>query len=400
MKSGWMRLGRIAEALVLVVLAVGMTGCGPAGEKEVRKGRAAEALGNYAEAKQWYAQAIAVDNADGARLLAELLVSQDAAALFGASARKDAQWVAKVQALDAQIARLMRQAEANGVSVEGVKEALDIHRKAIHEVQEALDKAAAEEKVAEERRKAVEAAWLKAEVEARIAAEEKAGETRIILLPEGESMVMVWCPPGTFMMGSDDGYDDEKPVHNVTLTKGFWMAETEVTRAQWWSVMGGKPTDFVSRMKDDHPVACVSWNRCQEFCKKTGLRLPTEAEWEYACRAGTTGAYGGTGNLKDMGWYGGNSGSRTQPVGQKQPNAWGLYDMHGNVWEWCQDWKGDYPGGAVTDPKGAGSGGYRVLRGGSIESSAEDCRSAGRRRASPSRANDVCYGFRPVACQE
>jgi tetratricopeptide (TPR) repeat protein len=152
--------------LVAAVAAAWMAGCGPAGEKEIRKGRAAEALGNYAEAKQWYAQAIAADNAAGARFLAELLVAQDAAELFGTPAEKDAEWVAKAAALDAQITRLVRQAEANGTSVEGVKEALDGHGKVIREAKEALEKAQAEKRAAEE------AARLKAEAEARAIAEE------------------------------------------------------------------------------------------------------------------------------------------------------------------------------------------------------------------------------------
>ena len=123
--------------------------------------------------------------------------------------------------------------------------------------------------------------------------------------------------------------------------------------------------------------------------------MPTEAEWEYACRAGTTGAYAG--KLKDMGWYDDNSGNRTHPVGQKQPNAWGLYDMHGNVWEWCADWYGDYPGGAVTNPTGAGSGDLRVLRGGSYRNIASYCRSAARSWGGPGYGSG---GFRPVARQD
>lgn len=214
----------------------------------------------------------------------------------------------------------------------------------------------------------------KAEIEA-MQTGSRPGETKTITLPGGVTLEMVWCPPGTFTMGSNDGDSDERPVHQVTLTKGFWIGKTEVTQAQWKSVMGNNPSDHEG---DDLPVECVSWDDCMEFCKKTGLELPTEAQWEYACRAGSTGPYAGTGNLDDMGWYGGNSGRQTHPVGTKQPNAWGLYDMHGNVWEWCADWYGDYPSGAVTDPKGASSGSYRVWRGGSWGNDAASCRSAGR----------------------
>ncbi|MBP5320757.1 MAG: formylglycine-generating enzyme family protein, partial [Kiritimatiellae bacterium] len=154
-----------------------------------------------------------------------------------------------------------------------------------------------------------------------------------------------------------------------------------------------------SRYKGDNlPVEQVSWEDCQEFIakgnKELGLefRLPTEAEWEYACRAGTTGAYGGTGGLDEMGWYSNNSGSKTHSVGQKKPNAWGLYDMHGNVWEWCADWYDDYPPGSVTDPTGPAFGGNRVLRGGGWCNLALHCRSAYRLRDLPGGR----YGFRLV----
>lgn len=214
-------------------------------------------------------------------------------------------------------------------------------------------------------------------------------------LPGGVSMEMVWCPPGTFMMGSPENEGDaDETQHRVTLTKGFWMAKTEVTQEQWISVMGENP----ARNKNEKlPVENMFWNDCQEFCRKIGMALPTEAEWEYACRAGATGAYGGTGKLEDMGWYSRNSGS-THQVGQKLPNAWGLYDMHGNVWEWCQDWYGDYPNKMVTDPEGADSGNSRVMRGGSYEDN-WGCRSASRSGHSPGLA-DKGIGFRPVARQD
>lgn len=258
------------------------------------------------------------------------------------------------------------------------------------------DKKAAEEKARKAEEEAREAAR-KAAVKALglDVAGTRGGETKTITLPGGVQMEMAWCPAGTFMMGSNDGDDDEQPLHKVTLTKGFWMAKTEVTQAQWKSVMENNPSYYEG---DNLPVERVNWNDCMEFCQKTGLMLPTEAEWEYACRAGTTGDFGGTGRLEDMGWYRDNSDER-QSVGQKQPNEWGLYDMHGNVEEWCWDWKDDYPSGAVTNPRGTGSDLYRVHRGGSDSSIDEDCRSAARSEDVPDiRLNDI--GFRPVARQD
>ena len=194
-------------------------------------------------------------------------------------------------------------------------------------------------------------------------------------------------------MGSpttENGRDDDENQHRVTLTKGFWMGETEVTQGLWQEVMGGNPSYFKSG--DGYPVENVSWNDCQEFLKKlnsryaqSGLRwaLPTEAQWEYACRAGSTGVYGGNGRIDDMGWYDRNSGKKTHPVAQKTPNAWGIYDMHGNVWEWCADRYGSYPSGSVTDPSGAASGSFLVFRGGSWLNSARGCRSAHRSGIDP-----------------
>lgn len=178
---------------------------------------------------------------------------------------------------------------------------------------------------------------------------------------------VVSIPAGEFQMGSENGDGDEKPVHRVVLTEPFWMGQYEVTQAQWESVMRNNPSYFRGR---DLPVESVSWDECQEFIRKLNAngdgyfyRLPTEAEWEYACRAGTTGEYAG--NLDEMAWYKKNSGGQTHPVGQKKPNAWGLYDMHANVWEWCQDLYGTYPIISVTNPTGNPEGSYRVFRGGS-----------------------------------
>ncbi len=223
-----------------------------------------------------------------------------------------------------------------------------------------------------------------------------AGETKTITLPGGATMEMVWCPPGTFMMGSpagEEGRYNNETQHRVTLTQGFWLGKTEVTQKQWKSVMGSNPSYFKG---DNLPVECVSWDDCQEFCKKAGMRLPTEAEWEYACRAGSTTAYywgnalngdkaNCDGNYPCGTTVKGPYKQKTTPVGSYSPNAWGLYDMHGNVWEWCADWYGDYQGGAVTDPTGPGAGSHRVGRGGSWYCDASYCRSAYRGRDDPDR---------------
>ncbi len=206
-------------------------------------------------------------------------------------------------------------------------------------------------------------------------------------------MEMIYVAPGSFTMGSPEseaGRSIWETQHRVTLTKGFWLGKYEVTQARWKSVMGSNLSHFTG---DNLPVECVSWNDCQEFIRKVNAeaerqfggeaRLPTEAEWEYACRAWSIGAYAGTGNLDSMGWYWDNSGDGTHPVGQKRPNAWGFYDMHGNVREWCNDRYGEYPGGSVTDPAGAASGDDRVLRGGSWNNLARICRSAYRNGGDP-----------------
>ncbi len=207
------------------------------------------------------------------------------------------------------------------------------------------------------------------------------------IVHEASGMEMVYIPAGTFLMGTpidflpsqtERGYlaKFEKP-HRVTLTRGFYMGRTEVTQAQWEQVMGYNPSLF-KNMGPEAPVETVSWDDCQAFCQKAGggLRLPTEAEWEYACRAGTEGRYAG--ELEEMGWYLGNSDGTTHPVGTKKPNAWGLYDMHGNVREWCQDVHVlEYPDEAATDPTGpAKEGENRIVRGGSWADYAFFCRSA------------------------
>jgi len=225
----------------------------------------------------------------------------------------------------------------------------------------------------------------------------QAGDIKTITLPGGATMELVWCPPGSFMMGTQEPelpipHADDEVQHNVTLTHGFWMARTEVTQKQWMSVEGYNPSEHKGV---DWPVECVNWHDCKEFCRKAGLQLPTEAEWEYACRAGSTGDFGGTGEVEDMGWCDEEWGEETiHPTGRKNPNAWGLYDMHGNVQEWCADWYDDYSGGEETDPTG-GWGDMRVLRGGTSMSSSRECRSASRFRCPPD-VNAAFCGFRPV----
>jgi formylglycine-generating enzyme required for sulfatase activity len=207
----------------------------------------------------------------------------------------------------------------------------------------------------------------------------------------GVKMAMVLIPPGEFMMGSNkDGR--AQPVHRVNISKAFYLGKYEMTQAQWQAVMGksvGEQHDLSGSTSklfgegDTHPIYYLNWDECTAFAAKlgAGFRLPTEAEWEYACRAGTVGKYAG--ELDAMAWHVGNSSRQTHEVGRKRPNAWGLYDMHGNVWEWCADWYGDYPTGAVTDPTGPEGGSSRVFRGGSWYDTAWGCRSAYRRGDSP-----------------
>jgi formylglycine-generating enzyme required for sulfatase activity len=228
---------------------------------------------------------------------------------------------------------------------------------------------------------------------------------------------LVWIAPGTFMMGSSDDEAgrrlDEGPQTQVTLTSGFWLGKYELTMQQYQEIV---PANLVKVARaqnaglqklppetgdeDDlnRPVRMLSWEDANDFCERLTqqerlaerlpdgfvYRLPTEAEWEYACRAGTSSPFSfGKGvdrwALEPFVWYGGNSGGKTQPVGTKQPNAWGLYDMHGNIREWCLDFLGGYPGGSITNPVGALSGRPHVLRGGSWHDlNCADCRSASR----------------------
>jgi formylglycine-generating enzyme required for sulfatase activity len=225
-------------------------------------------------------------------------------------------------------------------------------------------------------------------------------------------MTFVLIPPGTFIMGSplnEPGRDSDEIQHKVTLTQPFYIQTTEVTQGQWKSVMGENPS-FFHDCGENCPVEMISWYDAHRFIARINTlskykryRLPTEAEWEYAARSGNQTALsngkitktgcGDDAGLDRIGWYCGNSKHKSHPVSQKEPNSWGLYDMHGNVWEWCQDRYGDYPSGQVTDPKGPASGLIRVNRGGSWWWFARFCRSANRIRYMPfDKTEDI--GFR------
>jgi formylglycine-generating enzyme required for sulfatase activity len=299
------------------------------------------------------------------------------------------------------------------------------------------------------------------------------GKAWNVPLSDETSIELEWIPAGAFTMGSPDSdvlaRPDEKPQTQVTLTKGFWLGKTTVTIGQWKSLTGlgvrtqlihmiqddtlydfdGKqetvrdymhfsrdadPGRYLARENDNLPMYFVSWNDAMEFCRELNQReraakrlpagyeynLPTEAQWEYACRAGTTeSTYAGPMVIEDgkapvlenIAWYSANSpdnytgkgfnvGGRNggpHAVGQKQPNAWGLYDMTGNIWQWCSDWYGSYPGGNVTDPTGLATGADRVNRGGSFGSGARDERSANRAKNPPAEGS-AYRGFRIALC--
>jgi formylglycine-generating enzyme required for sulfatase activity len=229
-------------------------------------------------------------------------------------------------------------------------------------------------------------------------------------------MRFIRIPAGDFWMGTPaeavealikrypdvprDWFERETPQHPVTLSQPFYLGIHTVTQAQWEAVMGENPSDFQGH--PDHPVENVSWNDVQHFLERLSAQdghiytLPSEAQWEYACRAGSSSAYCFGDDATPLGnyaWYDANADGSTHPVGGKQPNAWGLYDMHGNVWEWCQDWYGPYAAASVTDPSGPTAGAYRVFRGGCWYLPAQSARSAGRYRDHPGVRN-VFLGFR------
>ncbi len=217
------------------------------------------------------------------------------------------------------------------------------------------------------------------------------GKTNIICeyLHHQTNMEFVQIPEGTFMMGCDE-YQNESPIHRVTLSP-FLMSKILVSQFVWQKIMGNNPSFF---KKDDNcPVEQISWDDAQEFCKKTKLQLPTEAQWEYACRAGTVSKWyhgNDVNELEKYAWYAKNSHDQTHLLAQKKSNPFGLYDITGNICEWCEDWYGRYNAEEIIDPRGPESGLYKVFRGGSWCSGAGVCRSTNRIWDGPSiRSNSI-----------
>ena len=225
----------------------------------------------------------------------------------------------------------------------------------------------------------------------------------------GLGMQFVYVAPGTFQMGSNNGGADEKPVHAVTISKGYWIGKYEVTQDEYQAIIGSNPSTSIGGRK---PVQNVRWNDAVSFCQKLTEReraagrlpsgyeyqLPTEAQWEFAARGGSASKsymYSGGDNLDSVGWYEPNSSSVTHEVGTKSPNEKGIHDMSGNVWEWCRDWKGEYSGDSVVDPAGPASGSDRVRRGGCWRNIPAYCRVAGRYGSSPD-SGGARLGFRVV----
>lgn len=235
---------------------------------------------------------------------------------------------------------------------------------------------------------------------------------RVLRLADNLALAMVYVPPGRFVMGSPEsepGRSPDERQHDVVLTQGFWLGRTEVTQRQWAAVMKrsvqeqralaeGERRDAQADVPalvgegPEHPIHYVSWGEAAEFCRRVntleseqgrvpagyGYWLPAEAQWEYACRAGSSGPQGAGGALDEMAWYASNAGGGTHPVATKAPNAWGLFDMQGNVREWCADYYGEYPQGTAIDPYGPESGADRVARGGALADPEKSCRAAQR----------------------
>ena len=210
-----------------------------------------------------------------------------------------------------------------------------------------------------------------------------------------DEMTYAWIPPGSFRMGCspDDSecFDNEKPGHRVILTKGFWMGQTPVTQAAYSKVMGSNPSAYHGAQL---PAEEVTWENAKVYCERVKMRLPTEAEWEYAARGGTTGSRYAA--IKDIAWYNANAASATHAVAQKAPNDFGVYDMLGNVREWVADWYGPYDAADATDPEGPRTGEFRVGRGGSWYDSPQIARVSSR-GSNGAGCGPGCHGFRCAA---
>ena len=249
---------------------------------------------------------------------------------------------------------------------------------------------------------------------AELGVKRMAGMRKTVKLPEGQRLTLVWCPPGRFMMGSplwEPFRNGDETQHGVVLTRGFWMGQFEVTHEQWESVMDPKESSYGRSPEKGLPVTDVTWNECQMFCRRlreaTGLpfRLPTEAEWEYACRAGNPGTCAGTGYFEEMAWSLENSNDemlftpgKIHPVGLKKANDWGLHDMQGNAAEWCADGYAAYPRAVATDPRGNPDSRGRVVRGGNYTETTNDIRVARRIASLPGMTNPQ-RGFRVVVAE-
>lgn len=237
-----------------------------------------------------------------------------------------------------------------------------------------------------------------------------AGEVKRLFLADDCFLDLVWCPPGAFIQGSPDdevGRKKDENQRKVAITSGFWIGQSEISNSQWERIM--QYSGLTTGVRDSRPKIVVSWFECCAFVRRLNtlfpqltFRLPTEAEWEYACRAGSQTIYNCGNSLGKNDANFSQSGQYTNcffgevAFGVTKPNAWGIYAMHGNVWEWCQDWYGPYQSGTVTNPIGAVSGSVRVIRGGSWLSSSNSCRSA-YRQATPPYLSSVLLGFRVVA---
>ena len=224
-------------------------------------------------------------------------------------------------------------------------------------------------------------------------------KTKTVVLPGGVQLEFVYIPPGKFLMGSSmqelERHGDEGPVRQVVISKGFYMSKYEVTQGQWLAVMNNNPSVMNEKSNwKRHPADNVSWNDCNTFISKINelglgtFRMPTEAEWEYACRAGTTSRYYWGNDTTDYqvheyAWAFSKAEGISHPVGLKKPNNWGLYDMSGNVWEWCSDWRGPYRADRLIDPTGPGEGKKKIYRGGSWFNKPSTLRSANRNGHEP-----------------